>query len=66
MGVERVSWRGFMRRFRFRSRVVPRKLLIFLLYRKLRKSAKMVYNRLEIKNDIAKERRCDFAMTLSM
>lgn len=26
----------------------------------------MVYNRLEIKNDIAKERRCDFAMTLSI
>ncbi len=26
----------------------------------------MVYNRLEIKNGIAKERRCNFAMTLSM
>ena len=40
--------------------------MLFLLSRKLRKSAKMVYNRLEIKNGIAKERRCDFAMTLSM
>ena len=38
----------------------------FLLYRKLRKLAKMVYNGLEIKNGITKERRCDFAMTLSM
>ena len=38
----------------------------FLIHRKLRKSTKMVYNRLEIKNDIAKERRCDFATTLSM
>ena len=38
----------------------------FLLYRKLRKSPKMVYNGLEMKNGIAKERRDDFAMTLSM
>ena len=37
-----------------------------LLNRKLHKSAKMVYNRLEIKNGITKERRCDFAMTLFM
>ena len=30
---------------------------IFLLYRKFLKSSEIVYNRLEIKNDIAKERR---------
>ena len=42
------------------------KVVTFLLFRKLRKSAKMVYNRLEIKNGIAKERRCNFAMTLPM
>lgn len=29
----------------------------FLLYRKFLKSSEIVYNRLEIKNDIAKERR---------
>ena len=29
----------------------------FLLYRKILKSSEIVYNRLEIKNDIAKERR---------
>ena len=31
--------------------------LSFLLYRKFLKSSEIVYNRLEIKNDIAKERR---------
>ncbi len=30
---------------------------LFLLYRKFLKSSEIVYNRLEIKNDIAKERR---------
>lgn len=30
---------------------------VFLLYRKFLKSSEIVYNRLEIKNDIAKERR---------
>ena len=29
----------------------------FLIYRKFLKSSEIVYNRLEIKNDIAKERR---------
>lgn len=47
--------------FDFRSFFTP-----FYFSRKLRKSTKMVYNRLETKNDIAKERRCDFATTLSM
>lgn len=37
-----------------------------LLYRKLRKSSKMVYNKSEIKNGMTKERREDFAMTLFM
>ena len=32
-------------------------LPLFLLYRKFLKSSEIVYNRLEIKNDIAKERR---------
>ncbi len=31
--------------------------ITFLLYRKFLKSSEIVYNRLEIKNDIAKERR---------
>jgi len=31
--------------------------LLFLLYRKFLKSSEIVYNRLEIKNDITKERR---------
>ena len=39
---------------------------IFLLYRKLRKSSKIVYNKIEIKNDMAKERSEGFAMTLFM
>ena len=30
---------------------------VFLLYRKFLKSSEIVYNRLEIKNDITKERR---------
>ena len=30
---------------------------LFLLYRKFLKSSEIVYNRLEIKNDITKERR---------
>lgn len=30
---------------------------IFLIYRKFLKSSEIVYNRLEIKNDITKERR---------
>ena len=37
-----------------------------MLYRKLRKLAKMVYNRLEIKNSITKERMLRFAKTLIM
>ena len=32
-------------------------LLLFLLYRKFLKSSEIVYNGLEIKNDITKERR---------
>ena len=32
-------------------------IVCFLLYRKFLKSSEIVYNRLEIKNDIAKERR---------
>ena len=32
-------------------------LILYLLYRKFLKSSEIVYNRLEIKNDIAKERR---------
>ena len=31
--------------------------IVFLLYRKFLKSSEIVYNRLEIKNDITKERR---------
>jgi len=31
--------------------------MLFSLYRKFLKSSEIVYNRLEIKNDIAKERR---------
>ena len=38
----------------------------FLLYRKVPKSSEMVYNEIETKNDITKERRCDFATTLFM
>ena len=34
-----------------------REVSSFLLYRKFLKSSEIVYNRLEIKNDIAKERR---------
>ena len=41
-----------MRRSRYRERTDS-----FLLYRKFLKSSEIVYNRLEIKNDIAKERR---------
>jgi len=37
----------------------------FLLYRKFLKSSEIVYNGLEIKNDITKERK-DFAMMLLM
>ena len=36
----------------------------FLLYRKFPKSSEIVYNELEIKNLMKKERRCYFAMTL--
>lgn len=44
-----------------------RRLRAFLfLYRKLRKSSKIVYNKIEIKNDMAKERSEGFAMTLFM
>ena len=39
---------------------------LFLLYRKLRKSEKIVYNELEIKNGMTKERRSYFATTLCM
>ena len=44
-----------------------RRLLgLFLLYRKFPKSSKIVYNELEIKDYMTKERRCYFAMTLFM
>ena len=36
---------------------IPMEGVLFLLYRKFLKSSEIVYNRLEIKNDIAKERR---------
>ncbi len=37
-----------------------------MLYRKVLKKLDMMYNKQEIKNDMTKERRCDFAMTLIM
>ena len=37
-----------------------------MLYRKFLKQSEIVYNELEIKNDMTKERRCYFAMTLYM
>ena len=38
----------------------------FLLYRKFLKQSEIVYNELEIKNDMTKERMGRFAMTLFM
>ena len=40
-----------------RAQVEKNLLTLFLLYRKFLKSSEIVYNRLEIKNDITKERR---------
>jgi len=39
------------------KRYVGRYAVFLYLYRKLRKSSKMVYNKIEIKNDTTKERR---------
>lgn len=39
------------------KKVICCQQITFLLYRKFLKSSEIVYNRLEIKNDIAKERR---------
>lgn len=42
---------------RFEAVMIEKVIAAFLLYRKFLKSSEIVYNRLEIKNDIAKERR---------
>lgn len=39
------------------AKSIKRLCILSLLYRKFLKSSEIVYNRLEIKNDIAKERR---------
>ena len=53
----------------FRKKFLPKCVrwhALFLLYRKVLKKSDMMYNNQEIKNDMTKERRCDFAMTLIM
>lgn len=42
---------------RFEAVMIEKVIAAFLLYRKFLKSSEIVYNRLEIKNDITKERR---------
>ena len=41
----------------FLKRITGTWLSLFLLYRKFLKSSEIVYNKLEIKNDMTKERR---------
>lgn len=41
----------------FEAVMIEKVIAAFLLYRKFLKSSEIVYNRLEIKNDITKERR---------
>ena len=41
----------------FEAVMIEKVIAAFLIYRKFLKSSEIVYNRLEIKNDITKERR---------